>query len=187
MMNYIALFLTVVALVLPAVAQTKNGMPGRPGDMMEGIGNTPPDRVRQNLEDLDRKSLGARPDATGESGYDLSMRLAFEKDVEKFLAAASVFQKEPLNSKPQTYKELDRRAGGIIRGIKEFIPESDLRSENPTSQTLSELSTRLLRLSEKLPALVQSRRTGVLGLKESREMYEHLRAVQILAKGMMKR
>lgn len=185
-MNGFAIVLCAAALAVTTTAQTKNGMPGRPGEMMEGIGNTPPDRVRQNLEDLDRKSLSTPPPGKRESGYELSMRLAFEKEVEKFLAASAGFEKQPLSARSQTFKELKKRADGIIRGIKEFIPESDLRNTDPTSLTLSELSIRLTRLSERLPLLVKSRRDGLLGLKESREVYEHLRAVQILAAEMTK-
>ena len=84
-------------------------------------------------------------------------------------------------SRKAAYKEMESQSGKLVSGLRYFVPvinNDQLEAEQPQPIEATALRSAFEQLAPQLATVIQSVRTGVIHLNETRSVISQLRAFQ---------
>src|SRR5262245_20935247 len=140
------------------------------------------DKLGKILETQNEKEMTS-PRSTTVDKHEAAMILDLVKQLEKLtnaVAQASAVSADPASRKA-AYKEMESQSGKLVSGLGYFVPViNDAQAKQEQSKPIAEaeLRSNYERLAPRVATVIQSIRTNVIHLNETRWVVSQLRAFQ---------
>jgi hypothetical protein len=140
------------------------------------------DKLGKILEIQNEKEMTNGPASTVDR-HENAMLIEMVKQLEKLTRAVGQASAPAVDDKSRkaAYKEMESQSGKLVSGLRYFVPvinDDQLKQEQPQPIQTTALRGAFEQLAPQLATVIQSIRTGVIHLNETRSVVSQLRTFQ---------